>query len=138
MPTHLLLADEDFWVQVVDRLRAIGHDVRRVREFDDNKSGDGRTDEEVLELAKKQRRAVVTFNRKDFQKLHNDHPDHHGVILCYQDDPEAESLATRIDQQIRAMGSLRRQLVRVAKAVPKHHLKQQEKARKRREKRPDR
>jgi hypothetical protein len=48
MPTHRLLADEQFPDRVTDRLRLCGHDVARVRDFDLIKSGDAREDDSVL------------------------------------------------------------------------------------------
>jgi hypothetical protein len=44
-----LLADEHFGVRIVAELRAKGHDVVTVRQLNENKSGDGWSDEAVLE-----------------------------------------------------------------------------------------
>lgn len=65
-----ILADEHFPVRIQDRLRRLGHDVTTVRQYDENKSGDGKSDEEVLRIATAEGRAVLTMNKKDFKALH--------------------------------------------------------------------
>jgi predicted nuclease of predicted toxin-antitoxin system len=132
MPTHRLLADEQFPDRVTDRLRANGHDVARVRDFDVNKRGDGKSDIAVLDLAISQKRAIVTLNRKHFKALHDQNPVHFGIISCHRDDKEPEALGRRIDEQIRAIVDLVGQFITVVKKLPEHHVKQQERMRKRR------
>ena len=74
-------------------------------------------DEEVLEFATREGRAVLTFNRLHFMRLHRaTSAEHEGVIICTLD-PDTQALAQRIDQSLRAAGTLRRQLVRVNRPV---------------------
>jgi hypothetical protein len=58
-----LYADEDFDYAVVERLRQLGHDVLTVQEA----GRKGGPDIQVLADATADRRAVLTFNRWDFE-----------------------------------------------------------------------
>lgn len=64
-----LYADEQFPLPVVRLLRTLGHDVLTVREAGNAELGI--TDEEVLSFAVSNERAVVTFDRRDFIRMHN-------------------------------------------------------------------
>lgn len=128
MPTHRLLADEMLPDRVVFKLRAVGHDVSRVRDSAANKGGDGQEDEIVLQIAAQQRRATVTFNRKHFARLHREASVHFGIVVCYRDDKNPDSLGKRIDDAIRQIPSLKNQFIVVEKVLPEHQVKQKAKA----------
>ncbi len=72
-----VLADENIAEQVIVRLRAAGYDVRWARETDR-----GKADPALLELATRERRTLITYD-KDFGDLvHQSHiPAPYGVIL---------------------------------------------------------
>ena len=108
-----LYADEDFHFGVVERLRQLGHDVVTVQ----GAGRSGRKDPQVLADATTDNRAVLTFNRRDFARLHRQSPAHAGIISCTRDD-ELDALAARIDQTIAATGSLTGQHVRVNRPPP--------------------
>lgn len=104
----LLYADENFDYPVVENLRLLGHDVTTVQEA-------GRTggdDPQVLADATASGRAVLTFNRKHFRRLHRQSAAHAGIVACTWDFDRA-ALATRIDQTITAAGLLAGQYLRV-------------------------
>ena len=61
-----LLLDEHFSPEIARQLRALGHDVIAVREVDVR----GVSDRELLALATRQQRAIVTENVADFAELH--------------------------------------------------------------------
>jgi hypothetical protein len=87
----LLYADEDFPLPVVEELRRIGHDVLTVQE-------DGRAtapDSAVLARAHELSRAVLTHNRRHYERLHRQGADHSGILSATQD-PDHPALATRI------------------------------------------
>ena len=70
----LLYADEDFSFPVVEELRQLGHDVVTAQE-------DGRTgapDPDILARAHRLGRAVLTYNRRHFERLHRQGADHSG------------------------------------------------------------
>ena len=103
-----LYADEDFRYGVVGRLRRLGHDVLTVQEAGRSGSSDAR----VLADAIASGRAVLTYNRWDYERLHRQNPNHGGIISCTPDD-DLDALTARIDQAIAATGPLSGQHVRV-------------------------
>ena len=62
----LFYADENFPLTVVVELRHLGHDV--LTAFEDGKANQKIPDDKVVERAAELGRAVLTINRKDFQK----------------------------------------------------------------------
>jgi len=100
-------ADENFDYRVTRRLRALGHDVLTVQEAGQRGGDDAR----VLAYATAARRIVVTFDRRDFERLHRRSAAHEGIVSCTRDDPDA--LAARIDQVVAAAGSVASQHLRV-------------------------
>lgn len=103
-----LYANENFPRQVVEVLRRLGHDVLTVQEADERAT----TDDDVLEFATRQDRAVVTINRKHFIRLHNTRTSHAGVIVCTVD-LEYERQALRIHDAIGSTAALDGMLIRV-------------------------
>lgn len=105
-----LYIDENFPLPATEELRRLGHDVVTLQ-----KSGHGGMalpDDEVLRVATRERRAVVTLNRRHFVRLHEQGASHAGIVVCSADG-DFIRLATRIDAVIREYGQLSGQLVRV-------------------------
>src|ERR1051325_5588015 len=102
-----LLADENFRYAVVEELRLLGHDVMTVPEAGQR----GATDSQVLTWATAAGRAVLTFNRRDFIRLHSRVASHAGIIVCTDDD--ARLLADRIHQKINSLPTLDNLLIRI-------------------------
>ena len=75
-----LYANENFPLPVVNELRRLGHDVLTTQ--DTGRAEQAVPDEEVLEFAVNQTRAVITLNRKHFVQLHQRESDHSGIIVC--------------------------------------------------------
>ena len=75
-----LYANENFPLPIVDGLRRLGHDVLTTQ--DTGRAEQAVPDEEVLEFAVSQKRAVITLNRKHFVQLHRRESDHSGIIVC--------------------------------------------------------
>ena len=105
-----LYADEQFPRRIVEFLRAFGHDVLTVQEA--GKANQKIPDQEVLDFATSENRAVLTLNRKDFFRLHRLSSEHSGIIAC-KDDVDKESMAIRIHQAISLEESLRGKVIRV-------------------------
>jgi hypothetical protein len=101
-------ANENFPRDCVQEPRQLGHDVLTVQE---NAQGGGE-DEQVLAYATSQNRAVVTFNRRHFIKLHNTSQEHAGIMVCTFD-ADFASLAARIHVAIADLSSLAGLLIRV-------------------------
>jgi predicted nuclease of predicted toxin-antitoxin system len=100
-------ADENFSLRVVERLRVMGHDALTVQEAGEAGGDDAR----VLAYASRANRIVLTYDRRDFERLHRISNAHAGIISCTFDAPDA--LASRIDQAVAGIGSLAGQHVRV-------------------------
>src|SRR3954451_11740280 len=88
-----LYADEDFPLAVVEELRRLGHDVVTVQD-------DGRRatpDPGILARAHALGRAVLTHNRRDFERLDLQGAAHSGIVSASQDPTNLGALAARID-----------------------------------------
>lgn len=105
-----LYSNENFPLPVVERLRALGHDVLTIQEA--GKADQAVSDPEVLAFATREQRAVLTLNRLHFIRLHQHRPDHAGIIVC-KFDPDFEGQAERIHKAIGGLDSLTGQLLRV-------------------------
>ena len=80
-----LYADENFKRAAVEELRRLGHDVLTVQEAGQQ----GGDDPHVLAYAAASGRAVLTFNRRHFIRLHLQSSAHAGIIVCTDDDATA-------------------------------------------------
>jgi hypothetical protein len=104
-----LYADEDFSYPVVEELRRLGHDVVTAHEA--GQANQGVQDPLVLAFAVAQGRAVLTFNRRHFTRLHAQNRPHAGIVVCTRDD-DAVALANRIHQALMNCPNLDDQLLR--------------------------
>lgn len=105
-------ADEQFPLPVVEFLRLFGHDVLTVQEA--GHAGQGIPDEEVLEFAINQQRALLTINKSDFIRLHRLNNDHFGIVVCTQD-RNWEQFAKRIHEAVTTEGLLKSKLIRITR-----------------------
>jgi Domain of unknown function (DUF5615) len=105
-----LYANENFPLPVVEALRQAGHDVITVTET--GKAEQAWPDEDVLEFATQDDRALLTLNRKHFIRLHNIPLEHAGIIVCTFDRDFAGQ-AQRIDQAIAEIVNMHGQLIRI-------------------------
>ncbi len=106
----LLYADKNFPQPVVEALRQLGRDVQTLQEI--SKAGQRMLDEAILHDASSQNRTALTYNRKHFNQLHKEQPDHAGIIVCTVDQ-NSQSLTNRIDAAFHAKSQLSGQLIRV-------------------------
>lgn len=111
-----LYANENFPLPVVEALRRAGHDVVTVAET--GKAEQAWPDEDVLEFAFQDDRALLTLNRKHFLRLHGERPDHAGMVVCTFD-PDFDRHAKRIHEAIATEADLRGQLIRVNRPAAK-------------------
>src|SRR5262245_16952114 len=105
-----LYVDEDFSYPAVQRLRQLGHDVRTAHEA--GEAGQGIGDAAVVAFATAAGRAVLTFNRRRFIRLHTEVSLHAGIIVCTRDD-DVVALADRIHQQLQSTATLQNRLLRI-------------------------
>jgi predicted nuclease of predicted toxin-antitoxin system len=78
-----LLLDEMLSAVIAEQLRARGHDVEAINR---NPQHEGLSDRDVLDVARADRRAVVTNNLVDFRVLHHEAitpggPGHYGMVF---------------------------------------------------------
>jgi predicted nuclease of predicted toxin-antitoxin system len=106
-----LYSNENFPRRVVEELRRLGHDVLTSHQA--KRSNQRIPDEEVLEFATSEKRAVLTLNRRDFIRLHLSTKGKHGGIIVCTADLNVEAFAARIDTAIRQTVELAGRLVRV-------------------------
>jgi hypothetical protein len=107
-----LYADEDFSYPVVQELRRLGHDVLTAHEA--GQANQSIPDAQILTFGVAQGRAVLTFNRRHFMRLHKQVRPHAGIVVCSKDD-EVVALAGRINQAIANNPDLDNQLLRVTR-----------------------
>lgn len=105
-----LYTNENFPLPTVETLRKLGHDVRTTA--DSGKSNQRIPDDEVLAFSVKEQRILVTFNRRHFIKLHQEQPNHAGIIICTVDS-NFDTLAERIHAVLEANPTMTGKLVRV-------------------------
>jgi hypothetical protein len=103
-------ANENFPLPAVEALRQRGHDVLTIQET--GLAGQAISDEAVLAFARAEQRAVLTFNRKHFIRLHHQNSDHAGIIVCTFD-PDFQALAHRIHAATVEQPAMDTQLIRV-------------------------
>ena len=90
-------ADENFRYPVVEALRGRGHDVLTCREA--GRANLGLDDDIVLADALKLGRIVLTQNRHDFKRLHQQGLPHVGIVNCSYD-KDTEGHARRIEEAV--------------------------------------
>jgi hypothetical protein len=105
-----LFADENFSQPVIEELRRLGHDVLTVAEI--GLANQRWPDDEVLQRATDEARAVLTHNRRHFFRLHRARPQHAGIVACTVS-PNPEDMARRIHESIAQRDSLAGELIRI-------------------------
>lgn len=103
-------SNENFPFPVVAELRKLGHDVLTIQET--GRAELAMPDEDVLHFAVERDRAVLTLNRKHFIRLHREHPDHAGIIVC-SFDPDFIGQAQRIHTAVERESPLNGCLIRI-------------------------
>src|SRR5258708_4313517 len=107
-----LHSDENFDRNVVVELRKLGHDVLTALEA--GRANQRIPDSQVLEFATRLDRAVLTFNRRHFKRLHRTVRHHRGIVIC-TDDPNAVALALRIHQTLVTYPTIDDQLISIVR-----------------------
>jgi Domain of unknown function (DUF5615) len=79
-----ILLDEQISGKVADRLQDRGHDVTAAT---DDPSLRGLQDPDIFEIAQQQGRALVTYNRVDFEPIIREYAEtnreHHGLVIVH-------------------------------------------------------
>jgi predicted nuclease of predicted toxin-antitoxin system len=109
-----LHADENLPIAVVRALRDHGYDINTAEEV--GRAGQAIPDRDVLEYATVEGRAVITLNRRDFIRLHQDVPNHAGIIVCTVD-PNSKTLADRVHAALNDLEHLTGRIIRINRSV---------------------
>ena len=105
-------ADEDFDQPIVDQLRLLGYDVLTAQQA--GQAGQGISDAGVLAFAIGQWRTVLTYNRRDFIRIHGQVRQHRGIVVCTRD-KDVAALARRIHLALVNCPNLDDQLIRIVR-----------------------
>ena len=105
-----LYANENFPFPAVEELRRLGHDA--LTSYEAGKAGQAMPDEDVLEFARNENRALLTLNRKHFIHLNKVNPQHAGIIACTFDG-DFKALAYRVHAGIESPSNLSGKLIRI-------------------------
>ena len=98
-------SNENFHLGAVEQLRSLGYDV--LTSLEAGRANQRIPDEQVLEFARQESRAVLTFNRLHFVRLHKQSAIHHGILVCSEDPNHASStrhFRIRVDPDGSTMG----------------------------------
>jgi len=85
---------------LVAALRTAGHDVQTANEMGLRTADDST----VLHAATATDRVLLTYNVKDFEELHREHPDHGGILGIYKHSTRRKNMC--IPAIIRALANL--------------------------------
>jgi predicted nuclease of predicted toxin-antitoxin system len=114
----VILTDEHIDPRICQQLSLLGHQIKTVRSYSVNKSGDAWSDEQIIRFAIKHGWITLTENASDFCQLAKQYPHHPGIILTDPDHLWSQA-AKRIDKAIReAGGSLYGQVVNLTARPP--------------------
>lgn len=105
-------ANENLALTLTEELRQQGHDV--LTSYEAGNANQGIPDEQVLAYATTQQRAIITFNRDNFIKLHRARIRHSGIIIC-KDDRRYIEQAQFLHHYLTEQTTLTNRLIRVQK-----------------------
>lgn len=104
-------SNENIAVQLVIELRGLGHDV--LTSLEAGNANAAIPDVEVLAFAAAQKRILLSHNRRDFLRLHQQRTDHHQGMVLVSFDTDFRGQAERIDDAVRSASEMTDQLIRV-------------------------
>ena len=105
-----LYSNENFPLPTVEELRKLGHDVLTIQET--GKANQAVSDEDVLAFANKEKRILLTLNRRHFIRLHKQHESHAGILACTFD-PDFSAFAAQIDKALREETDFTKKVIRI-------------------------
>lgn len=105
-------ANENLTFELVELLRQQGYDV--LTSLEAGNANQRIPDDQVLRTATADNRAVLTFNRDDFLRLHRSGVNHSGIIIC-KDDSDLSGLSQSLHDYLMTQEILQNRLLRVLK-----------------------
>lgn len=107
-----LYADEQFPFPVVQRLRLLGHGILTAQEA--GQANQRIPDDQVLIFATARKRAVITQNRRDFIRLHQQYSRHNGIVVCSKN-LDWDGFTATIHQTLGSREAIAGELIRITK-----------------------
>jgi predicted nuclease of predicted toxin-antitoxin system len=108
--TFRFYANENLSADLVKALRNLSYDV--VTSYEAGNANQRISDDQVLQTATAENRAVITFNRDDFLALHRSGVDHSGIIVC-KDDSNIQGIGQALHDYLATQETLQNRLLRV-------------------------
>ena len=105
-------ANENLTFELVELLRQQGYEV--LTSLEAGNANQRIPDDQVLRTATADNRAVLTFNRDDFLRLHRSGVNHSGIIIC-KDDSDLSGLSQALHDYLMTQEILQNRLLRVLK-----------------------
>lgn len=105
-------ANENLTFELVELLRQQGYEV--LTSLEAGNANQRIPDDQVLRTATADNRAVLTFNRDDFLRLHRSGVNHSGIIIC-KDDSDLSGLSQALHDYLMTQEILQNCLLRVLK-----------------------
>jgi hypothetical protein len=105
-------ANENLTFELVELLRQQGYDV--LTSLEAGNANQRIPDDQVLGTATTDNRAVLTFNRDDFLRLHRSGVNHSGIIIS-KDDSDLSVLSQALHDYLMTQENLKNRLLRVLK-----------------------
>lgn len=105
-------ANENLTFELVELLRQQGYDV--LTSLEAGNANQRIPDDQVLGTATTDNRAVLTFNRDDFLRLHRSGVNHSGIIIC-KDDSDLSGLSQALHNYLMIQENLKNRFLRVLK-----------------------
>jgi predicted nuclease of predicted toxin-antitoxin system len=107
-----LYSNENFPIDIVLRLREIGHDI--LTSYEAGQANQKIADIVVVSFATQENRIVITLNRDDFVRIHRTGIGHMGIIIC-KDDRDYDGQTQAIQTCLTANPVLSNRLIRIKK-----------------------
>ena len=85
---HLLIDEDSQATKLVESLKSLGHDVFTINDL----GMAGTPDDEVLATARKINRVLLTHNCSDFKDLHENEPNHAGILLVRRSSDKSKDM----------------------------------------------
>ena len=103
-------SDENFALDMVEMLKALGHRV--TTSYEAGQANQRIRDDEFLNYATHNSLVVITFNRDDFIELHNNGIQHAGIVIC-KTDRDYRGQVSCLHNYLHTQNSLVNRLIRI-------------------------
>lgn len=110
--TFKFYSNENFPQPMVRKLREKGYDI--LTSLEAGQANQGIPDESVLQFAIESNLIIITLNRDDFIKLHQQNNQHNGIVIC-KADRDYEGQIEALYEYLQTQTTLKNRLIRIKK-----------------------